>query len=162
MVEKDGVLSVKFHDSLEGDSYQLLLPEELRPTLLDALHNQAGHQGQERTLALIRRRCYWPLMLEDGARNTRDAPWPKHPLPALGRLWAHYSDKPLAILAIEFTVLEHSKDSRENVLAMTDVISKLSQAVPCRNQKSSTVAKVLVKEWFQKYGVPRRIHSEFT
>ena len=164
MEERQGVLYVKFHDPLEGDHYQLLLPAELRPKVLEALHNRAGHQGQERTLALLQKRCWWPGMSADVERwckscetcTVSKAPTPKV-RPTMGSLIA---EKPLDILAIDFTQLEKSSDGRENVLVMTDVFSKFTQAVPCRDQKSSTVAKALIREWFQKYGVPRRIHSD--
>ena len=43
---------------------------------------------------------------------------------------------------------------------MTDVFSKYTLAVPTRDQKASTVAQVLVSEWFFKFGVPARIHSD--
>ena len=43
---------------------------------------------------------------------------------------------------------------------MTDVFAKFTQAVPTRNQEAVTVAKVLVHEWFQRYGVPELIHSD--
>jgi len=75
----------------------------------------------------------------------------------MGRLTASY---PLEVLAIDFTILEPSSDGRENVLVMTDVFTKLTHAVPTRDQKATTVVKVLVKEWFQKYGIPQRIHSD--
>ena len=64
------------------------------------------------------------------------------------------------MLAIDFTKVEPASDGRENVLTMTDVFSKFAIAVPTRNQEAITVAKTLVKEWFQKYGVPGRIHSD--
>ncbi len=48
----------------------------------------------------------------------------------------------------------------ENVLVMTDVFTKFTQAVPTRNQRAETVAQVLVSEWFCKFGVPVRIHSD--
>ena len=32
--------------------------------------------------------------------------------------------------------------------------------MPTQDQKASTVARVLVKEWFQKYGTPEPIHSD--
>ena len=57
------------------------------------------------------------------------------------------ASRPLEVLAINFTKLDQTSDGRENVLVMTDVFSKFTQAVPTRNQEAATVAKVLVYEW---------------
>lgn len=43
---------------------------------------------------------------------------------------------------------------------MTDVFSKYTLAVPTRDQRATTVASVLVQEWFYKLGVPARLHSD--
>lgn len=40
------------------------------------------------------------------------------------------ASRPHEILAIDFTVLEPSTDGKENVLVMTNVFSKYTQAVP--------------------------------
>lgn len=65
------------------------------------------------------------------------------------------ASQPHEILAIDFTMLEPSTDGRENILVMTDVFSKYTQAV----QRASTVAEALVKHWLQLFGPPGRIHS---
>lgn len=43
---------------------------------------------------------------------------------------------------------------------MTDVFSKHTLAFLPRDQRASTVALVLVSEWFYKFGVPAWIHSD--
>lgn len=70
------------------------------------------------------------------------------------------ASKPNEILAIDFTLLEPTRSGVENVLVMTDVFTKYTMAVPTRDQRASTVAQVLTNEWFFKFGVPSRIHSD--
>lgn len=43
---------------------------------------------------------------------------------------------------------------------LTNVFSKFTQAVACRDQLAKTVAQCLVKEWFVRFGVPKMIHSD--
>ena len=64
--------------------------------------------------------------------------------PSMGHVLA---DKPLELLAIDFTILVKASDGRENVLVMTDVFSKFTVAIPTKDQKATTVAKVLTQEW---------------
>ena len=58
--------------------------------------------------------------------------------------------RPNEILAIDFTLLEPAHNGVENVMVMADVFSKYTLAQ----------AQVLVTEWFYKFGVPSRIHSD--
>lgn len=48
---------------LDGEYLQLAIPECLRPQIMESLHDSSGHQGRERTMALIKKRCYWPGMM---------------------------------------------------------------------------------------------------
>nr|KAG5696950.1 hypothetical protein BaRGS_015914 [Batillaria attramentaria] len=141
---------------------QLVLPSSLRPDVIQALHDRMGHQGVERTLELLRSRVYWPGMhadVKDYVAACERCAMGRHQrlnLPS-GHLLA---SRPLEILAMDFTKFELSSDGRENVLVITDVFTKYAQAFPTRNQEASTVAKILVEQWFQRYGVPQRIHSD--
>lgn len=146
------------------DIHQLLLPDSLKEEVMKQLHQSHGHQGVERTTELIRERCYWPLMhqeIRDWCQQCERCTLAKathsQVRAAMGHLLA---SRPNQILAIDFTLLEPSQDGKENVLIMTDVFSKFTQAVATKDQRDSTVAKVLVQDWFYKFGVPARLHSD--
>ena len=150
------------HQDLEY--HQLVLPQRYQARVLKALHDDMGHQGLERTLALLHERVYWPSMAKDAAmwidhchrcqvaKGTYNEPQPK-----LGDLIAN---NPLDLLCIDFTKVDPSRNGKENVLVMTDAFTKFSQAVVTPNQKAVTVAKILVDKWFHIYGIPARLHSD--
>ena len=50
--------------------------------------------------------------------------------------------------------METAGDGKEDVLVLTDVFKKFSIAILTSNQEAVTVAKALVRDWFQRYGVP--------
>jgi len=60
---------------------------------------------------------------------------------------------PNEIVAIDFAILEPSRSGQENVIVMNDVFSKFTVAVPTKDQQAETMARVLVNDWFFKFGV---------
>ena len=52
----------------KGESKGLLIfvvPTAHRQTALNGVHRDAGHQGQERTIALAQEHFWWPRMVND-------------------------------------------------------------------------------------------------
>ncbi|XP_049332461.1 retrovirus-related Pol polyprotein from transposon opus [Astyanax mexicanus] len=143
---------------------QLLLPECLQEEVLRQLHDHHGHQGIERTIALIRERCYWPGMtndIEQWCQQCVRCTLAKPPQPRLRAPMGHLlASRPNEVVAIDFSFLEPTRDGTEQVLVITDVFSKFTQVIPTRDQRASTVAKALVQHWFYRYGVPARLHSD--
>ena len=160
-----GLLVRVIADPRECCTYrQLLLPESLRQLALESLHDRLGHQGTERTEKLLRARCFWPGMSKDvqaWVKNCVRCAQAKGPyMQVRSPMGSLMATKPNEILALDYTVLEPSSSGIENVLVITDVYSKFSRAIPTRDQKASTTAKVLMKEWFLVYGPPQRVHSD--
>ena len=64
LVLKRGVLH-HIYISNDVETQQLVLPLEYHDTVLCMLHDDYGHQGLDRTSALVRERFYWSTMNHD-------------------------------------------------------------------------------------------------
>lgn len=158
----DGVLYRRRQDN-EEVSYQLVLPEELRPLVLKSLHDDMGHMGIERTLDLVRTRFYWPKMAVDVeekiktcGRCVRRKALPERAAP----LVSIKTSRPLELLCMDFLSLEPDSSNTRDILVLTDHFTKFAVAIPTPNQKAKTVAKCLWENFIIYYGIPERIHTD--
>ena len=163
LVLKQGVLHC-IYISNDVETHQLVLPLEYHEAILHMLHDDYSHQGLDQTLAVVRERFYWSMMNHDATEyftNCHQCHVAKGhytgPYTQQGSLVAN---KPLDLLCIDFLKVDPSRDSKENILVLTDAFTKFSQAFITNNQKALTVAKILVEKWFYVYGIPVHIHSD--
>ena len=63
-------------------------------------------------------------------------------------------------MCINLTKVDPSKDSKENILVLTDAFTMFSQAFVTPNQKVLTIENILVDKWFYVYGIAAQIHSD--
>uniref|UniRef100_A0A673JUV2 Gypsy retrotransposon integrase-like protein 1 n=1 Tax=Sinocyclocheilus rhinocerous TaxID=307959 RepID=A0A673JUV2_9TELE len=127
-------------------------------------HDRAGHQGQFRTLSLVRQRFFWLHLDRDVRGYVRHCqrcvisktaePDGRAPLVNI------QSNRPLQIVCIDFWSAENSQNKSVDVLVVTDHFTRLAQAFPCKNQTAKEVARVLWDKYFCVYGFPERIHSD--
>ena len=92
------------------------------------LHDGQGHQGVDQTIVLCREQFHWNTMYKDVAEYVKDCPCcqvAKGPKTQPGSIIAN---GPLDLLSVDFTTMDPSRDSKENVLVLTDAFSKFRQA----------------------------------
>ena len=121
--------------------HQLILPIKYQAQVLKLLHDGQGHQGLERTLALCQERFYWNTMFQDVTNYVKTCPQCQtakgdyiDPKTKLGTIIAN---NPMDLLCIDFTKVDPSKSSKENILVLTDAFTKFSQAF-CNTKSEGT------------------------
>ncbi|XP_072138038.1 uncharacterized protein [Mobula birostris] len=143
--------------------WQLVLPEKYRKVVLKSLHDDSGHLRMEKTYGLLKDRFYWPRMrteVEEYCKSCircirrKTLPGQAAPLSYL------QSAGPLDLVCMDFLSREPDASNTANVLVITDHYTRYAQAFPTRDQRATTVAKVLWEKYFVYYGLPRRIHSD--
>lgn len=162
---QNGILyRVMRHHRLSRKIFQFVVPDSLKVQVLLSLHDNAGHQGQARTLSLARERFFWVGMERDITNHVRQCERcvvGKTPEPhACAPLENIQTSEPMELVCIDFWTAELSDNKKVDVLVITDHFSKMAHAFPCRNQSAKHVARRLWDDFFCVYGFPKRIHSD--
>ncbi len=162
---KVGLLYRVSKDVITKDkTFQFIVPSALRDKVLKGVHDEAGHQGQHRTLYLTRHRFYWQGMekeVKDYVRCCKRCVVSKSPEPdARAPLESIRTSRPLELVCVDFWSAEDSSNKSLDVLVVTDHFTKLAQAYLCPNQSAKAVAKQLWDNFFCIYGFPERVHSD--
>ena len=159
---KDYILYHKH--SIQGTEVnQLLLPEDYHDIALAGLHDEAGHQGRDRTLSLVKSRFFWPGMDGDIEKYIKNCPRcirRKTRVPTLAILVTVDSTYPMDLVCMDFLSLEISSGGYENILVITDHFTRFAQAIPSRNQTAKITARLLFDNFVCHYGFPSRLHND--
>ena len=162
----EGIMYRRWEDPDGRESkYLLVAPKSLRSDILHQLHSSrtAGHLGVKKTAARVHQRFYWTdwwRYVQEWCKKcdvcaTRKGPSRKRaPLKI-------YNGYPMERVAIDVLgPLPKTEGGNEYILIAQDYFTKWVEAFPLPNQQATTVAEVLVNQFFCRFGVPMELHSD--
>ena len=144
-----------------------LVPTGQHRAALNSVHCDAGHQGQQRMLALAQEHFWWPMMVDNCRALMQGCQWyhafeglvPKAPLCPI-RVHA-----PLELVHVDFMSAESTMElnktpSVKNVLVITNHFTCYTMAVITKDQTAKTVMKVLYERFIVVFGMPAKLLSD--
>ena len=162
LVIKRGVLYRKIQ-SKDDYVFQLVLPESYKKIALKGAHDDMGHLGRDKTLAVLRDRLYWPNMTSDVDEYVKACERcikRKSPTDVRVPLVNITSSQPMELVCVDYLSLEMSAGGYEHLLVITDHYTKYAVAVPTKNQSAIVTAQALFNNFIVHYGFMKRLHSD--
>ena len=170
VIGKDGILCRRFHSqmcpSLTPILYQRFVPSSLRVSIFLRIHGEdCGHLGYEKIYPLMVARFYWWNMSQDILEWTRACKSCQKSKTGKG-----LGKMPMKIDAVGSPMMRVGMDLQGPfptsssgmvyILVIQDYFSKWVELFAIPDKTAETVAEVLVKEYFTRWGTCKRLHSD--
>ncbi len=148
------------------DDWQIVAPQTIHTRIFQVCHHHklVAHQGIVRTLALIRRRFYWPNMQKDvEAWCQRCAMCGKYKAAVHGHgqlqqpTYGTFNERVSVDLMGPF---KRTQDGNEYIVMMQDHFTKWMEGRAICGKLALTVANAIVQGWILKHGAPISLHSD--
>ena len=145
---------------------QLVTPSTFQSEIFRLLHSvpSAGHFGQNRTIAAVRQRFYWPSAKDhlkrmvascEPCQKAKGNPTRKQPLQSM------LVGNPLDRISLDICGIFPETISGNNyILVITDYFTKYTQFVAMKGCTAMQCADALMEHFICHVGVPRVIHSD--
>ncbi|KAK7909570.1 hypothetical protein WMY93_014254 [Mugilogobius chulae] len=158
-VDEDGVLWRE-----TASRTQLVVPENMKALIYKHLHEDMGHLGADRVVALARERFFWPKMRRDIEHHVTSVccclKSKKPNRVTRTPIQSMETSAPFEMICIDFLHLEKSSGGEEYILVLVDHFSKYAQAYATRDKSGKTVAKRLFEDFILRFGFPAKIHHD--
>ena len=168
LVIKNGLLYGKtWQGQADEIIFQFVVPQRHWGTALDGCHQEAAHQGQCRSTALMQECFWWPGMTRDlrnhikkcGCCRKYEAAPPVVPMKPLTCSW------PGELLHVDFTSIEETVPLKQdpvicNVLVLQDHFSKYIVAYVVKDQTAHTATETLRNGYFRLFSAPAYLVSD--
>ena len=155
----NGVLYKQCHTD-DGPINQLVLPVSLRSKAFHGIHDNAGHLGRDKTVALAKERFYFPgitTSIADYISKCKRC-LQRKALPAKAELVNISSSYPMQLVCTDHLGLGAAH--KKKVLVITDHFTGYAQAYAVSRESAEITAKTLFDKFVVHYGFPERLHSD--
>ena len=168
LVMKDGLLYLKTAmGPTKEPVWRFVVPRQYRVTALNGCHQEAGHQGQKRSISLMVERFWWPGMNTELIRQVKACArcLKFEAAPDKAYLQKIYASAPGEILHVDYTSIEETVELQtkpviRNVLVLQDHFSKYVVAYVVDDQTAETAAWTLRNGYFSLFGAPAYLISD--
>lgn len=150
------------------DHRRLVVPSSMVEEVLSETHDSrwGGHLGVSKTTDKVKSRFYWPGLTVDVACFVKSCSpcskkkSPTHPFKAeFGKM--PLPTRPWDWISTDITgPFPLTESGNKYILVVVCGFSKWVEAFPIPNQEAETIAGILVRELFCRYGCPSVIHSD--
>ena len=146
---------------------RVLVPTTLQPEILKWVHGSKvhGHFGVATSAGILKQRFWWPRWkknLREYIGNCVNCNVQNLKRPGRqGKMKMWHPLRRFQVVAVDILEISpSSKNGNNKVVVIGDLFSRLVYAKPVKDEKASTVAKVILDEWFLRYGPPERLLSD--
>ena len=149
--------------TMHEEKLLLVAPASMRKQLLKNAHDNAGHQGADRTMARLSEAVYWVGMGKDVNTHCSHCVTCQHTKAAASRpapLQPVVASRPWELVAVDILKVPMSRQGNQYMLVVQDYFSKWPFAVPLSDQTANKIVQALKDQVFTLVGPPQRLHSD--
>ena len=153
-------------DTKRGYQKRIVVPKHLREQILKETHRglMSGHFSGRRTFGALAKHWWWESMYVDTLKYVESCPEctistgrgrqtkpPLHPIPV---------SRPFQVVGADLMELPKTRRNNRYVLVLQDYLTKWPLAYPLPDQKTESIARILVEDVIPFFGVPEALLTD--